>query len=52
MRIGGKSNRNLWQIIKANIECYQAWKKNGLKITPLIILKKPVSKLIQYVKSD
>jgi glycosyltransferase len=52
MRIGGKSNRNLWQIIKANIECYQAWKKNGLKVTPLIMLKKPVSKLIQYVKSD
>jgi glycosyltransferase len=52
MRIGGKSNRTLWQIIKANIECYQAWKKNGLKITPLIILKKPVSKLIQYVKCD
>jgi glycosyltransferase involved in cell wall biosynthesis len=52
MRIGGKSNRNLWQIIKANIECYQAWKKNGLKITPLIMLKKPVSKLIQYLKRD
>ncbi|MHC4417479.1 MAG: glycosyltransferase family 2 protein [Planctomycetota bacterium] len=52
MRIGGKSNRNLWQIIKANIECYRAWGKNGLKVTPLIMLKKPVSKLIQYVKCD
>lgn len=50
MKIGGKSNKNLWQIIKANIECYRAWKKNGLKISPFIMLKKPASKLIQYVK--
>ena len=52
MRTGGKSNKNLWQIIKANIECYQAWKKNGLSISPFIMLKKPASKLVQYVKSD
>ncbi len=51
MRTGGKSNKNLWQIIKANMECYRAWKKNDLKINPFIILKKPASKLIQYVKS-
>jgi glycosyltransferase len=51
MRIGGKSNKNLWQIIKANMECYRAWKKNDLKINPFIMLKKPASKLIQYVKS-
>ncbi len=47
MRSGGKSNRNLWQILKANIECYQAWKKNGLKVSPLIMLRKPFSKLTQ-----
>jgi glycosyltransferase len=52
MKIGGKSNKNLWQILKANIECYQAWKKNGLKISPFIMLKKPASKLVQYVKRD
>lgn len=50
MRSGGISNKNLYQIIKANIECYRAWKKNGLKVTPLIMLKKPVSKLVQYMK--
>jgi glycosyltransferase len=49
MRTGGKSNKNLWQIVKANIECFHAWKKNGLKISPFIILKKPVSKLVQYI---
>ncbi|MCK5617135.1 glycosyltransferase [Candidatus Pacearchaeota archaeon] len=47
MRAGGKSNKNLWQIIKANIECFQAWKKNDLKVSPLIILKKPLSKIAQ-----
>jgi glycosyltransferase len=52
MRTGGKSNKNLWQIIKANIECFKAWKRNGLKITPFIILKKPASKLIQYMKRN
>lgn len=49
MRNGGKSNKNLRQIIKANIECYQAWKKNKLKVSPLIVVKKPISKLIQYI---
>ena len=52
MRTGGKSNKNLWQIIKGNIECYRAWEKNGLRVTPLIMLKKPVSKLVQYIKKS
>lgn len=51
MRTGGKSGKNLWQIIKANIECFHAWKKNDLKVGPFIMLKKPASKLVQYVKS-
>jgi len=50
MRTGGKSNRSVLQIIRANIECYQAWQKNGLKISPLIMLRKPASKLIQYFR--
>jgi glycosyltransferase involved in cell wall biosynthesis len=52
MRSGGKSNKNLLQIIKANIECYRAWKRNDLKISPFIILKKPALKLIQYIKRN
>jgi len=52
MRTGGKSNKSLWQIVKANMECFHAWKKNGLKISPFIILKKPASKLIQYMKRN
>lgn len=49
MRIGGKSNKNLSQIIKANIECYQTWRENGLKVSPLIMLRKPLSKLTQCI---
>ena len=51
MRSGGISNKNPYQIIKANIECYQAWRKNGLKVSPFIMLKKPASKLIQYISN-
>lgn len=49
MRSGGISNKNLYQIIKANIECYRAWKKNGLKVSPLTILRKPFSKISQFI---
>jgi glycosyltransferase len=50
MRIGGQSNKSIKNIIKANIECYRAWKANGLKINPLKILLKPLSKIPQYFK--
>ncbi|MAG85807.1 MAG: glycosyl transferase [Flavobacteriaceae bacterium] len=47
MRAGGRSNRNLVQIIRANIECYRAWKINDLPIGPFIMMRKPLSKLVQ-----
>jgi len=50
MRIGGKSNKGIKNIIKANLECYQAWKVNGLKINPLRIFLKPLSKIPQYLR--
>lgn len=52
MRTGGNSNRSVWQIIRANIECYQAWKRNDLNVGPFIMLRKPVSKLLQYIRRD
>jgi glycosyltransferase len=48
MRIGGKSNKNLVNIIKANTECYRAWRENGLSINPLIFALKPLSKISQF----
>lgn len=50
MRIGGQSSKNILNITKANIECYRAWKKNGLKINPLRIFLKPLFKIPQYFK--
>ncbi|MBK3333194.1 glycosyltransferase [Persephonella atlantica] len=48
MRIGGKSNKNIKNIIQANIESYKAWKENGLKTNPILFLAKPISKIFQY----
>jgi len=48
MRVGGSSNKNLFNILRANLECYKAWREYGLNVSPLFILKKPFSKLIQY----
>ncbi len=48
MTIGGISNKNIFNVFKANIECYKSWKINNLKINPLMILLKPLSKINQY----
>jgi glycosyltransferase len=50
MRKGGESNKSIANIIKANRESYRAWQVNGLKINPLRILLKPLSKITQYFK--
>ncbi|XOA42571.1 MAG: glycosyltransferase family 2 protein [Candidatus Nealsonbacteria bacterium] len=50
MRIGGQSNKNLFNIVKGNVECYKAYKINGLKISFLRIFLKPLSKISQYFK--
>ena len=50
MRIGGESNKRIINILKANLESYRAWQVNGLKINPLRILLKPLSKIIQFFK--
>ncbi|MFA5743035.1 MAG: glycosyltransferase family 2 protein [Candidatus Paceibacterota bacterium] len=50
MRIGGESNKNIKNIIRANIECYKAWGKNGLEANFLTIPLKLLSKIPQYFK--
>ncbi len=50
MRVGGESNRNILNIIKANIESYNAWKVNGLWISPVVFLLKPLSKVLQFIR--
>ncbi len=48
MRIGGKSNKNILNIARANYECYKAWRINKLRVNPLNLLMKPISKVKQY----
>jgi len=49
MRDGGHSNRSVMNILKANIECYRSFGKNNLPVSPLVLIRKPVSKLAQLV---
>jgi len=48
MRVGGASNRNIWNRIKANIEDRKAWTINGSKPKFYTLLLKPFSKIFQY----
>lgn len=49
-RLGGASNRSLMHIWRANVEVYRAWGLNGERVSPLIILRKPLGKLWQYLR--
>jgi len=49
MRVGGDSNRRFINILRANIECYRAWKQYDLDISPFFIFRKPLAKLFQYI---
>lgn len=48
-KLGGASNKNIGNIIKANVESYRAWGANGITTSPFIFAKKPLSKLRQYL---
>lgn len=47
MRVGGASNKNIKNILKANLECFQSWFKNKLSWNPIIILCKLAWKITQ-----
>lgn len=49
-RLGGVSNRSLAHVWRANMEVYRAWKLNGEPVSPLIILMKPLRKVLQMVR--
>lgn len=48
MRVGGKSNKNFLNIIKGNFQCFQAFKLNNIKVSPIIFFIKPFLKLFQF----
>ena len=49
-RLGGVSNRSLAHVWRANVEVYKAWKMNGERISPLIVLRKPLRKVLQMLR--
>ena len=50
MRVGGKSNRSIFNRLKANKEDRMAWKINGLKPAPFTAFLKPLSKINQFLQ--
>lgn len=48
MRVGGQSNKTIWNRIKANMEDRRAWKINGLSPTLYTLWLKPLRKLTQW----
>ena len=47
MRAGGKSTKSLRNIAIANWECYKALKKNGIDVSPIFMVLKPLRKILQ-----
>ena len=50
MRVGGKSNVSWKNRIRANREDRQAWKMNGLKPGLFTLIRKPLSKIFQFLR--
>ncbi|MFT4602122.1 MAG: hypothetical protein ACI857_002308, partial [Arenicella sp.] len=50
MRAGGQSNASLKNRLKANKEDQKAWEMNGLKPAPFMAIRKPLSKVTQFLK--
>lgn len=49
MRLGGASNASISNIIRANLECFKAWRDNQLSIFPIFILFKPLRKALSAI---
>ncbi|NQY67634.1 MAG: glycosyltransferase [Flavobacteriales bacterium] len=50
MLAGGVSNNSLMNYWVSNYEVYKSWKINNLAISPLIIIRKPLSKVFQFLR--
>ncbi len=50
MRVGGQSNTSIWNRLSANEEDRHAWKINGLSPGLFTFIRKPLSKIGQFIK--
>jgi hypothetical protein len=51
MRMGGESNKSIKNIIKGNINCYKAFKKNGLEVSIFYSFYRLIPKLKQFFRA-
>ncbi|TCD02745.1 glycosyltransferase family 2 protein [Pedobacter psychroterrae] len=49
MRLGGATNKSLWNIFKGNKEILSAWRSNGLKVPFLLMPWRFMKRLIQFI---
>tara|TARA_B100000029_G_scaffold256906_1_gene253684 strand:+ start:7274 stop:8053 length:780 start_codon:yes stop_codon:yes gene_type:complete len=47
LRLGGESTKSIKNILKSNIECYDAWIENKLSLFPFWMILKPLLKIFQ-----
>lgn len=52
MRLGGATSKNARNIFYQNIECYQAFKKNGIRHSPFYILYRYFPKIKQFFRKS
>ena len=50
MRLGGATSKNLKNIYRQNVECYRAFKKNGVKCSPFYIVYRFIPKIKQFFR--
>lgn len=50
MRLGGATSKNLKNIYKQNVECYRAFRKNGVKNSPFYIVYRFLPKIKQFFR--
>jgi glycosyltransferase involved in cell wall biosynthesis len=48
MRLGGATNRSVANVVKGNVEAYRACRKNGVRVSPLFIARKVLSRIPQF----
>jgi hypothetical protein len=48
MRLGGATNRSVANVIRGNLEAYRACRKNAVRVSPLFVVWKILSRVPQF----
>ena len=50
MRLGGKTNNSLENILNGNKEIIKSWKENGLTLPKLLMIKRILKRILQFIR--